>query len=80
MMVTDFITKPARGEVTSPAEEEDFKRIFNLLADTPITVSEFLVPEILKNTKNDVQITWLTKRKAALRFAKGIFVKRELIK
>ncbi|WP_426349083.1 SDR family NAD(P)-dependent oxidoreductase [Alloiococcus sp. CFN-8] len=80
MMVTDFITKPAKGEARSAAEEEDFKKIFNLLADTPETVAEFLVPEILNNNKNDVQIIWLTKRKAALRFAKGMFVKRELIK
>ncbi|MGM9972430.1 MAG: SDR family NAD(P)-dependent oxidoreductase [Clostridiaceae bacterium] len=80
MMVTDFITKPAKGEERSAASEEDFKKVFNLLADTPETVAEFLVPKILSNTKNDAHIIWLTKGKAALRFAKGMFSKRELIK
>ncbi len=68
MMLTDFITKSPDGEQSAIQTDERFKRIFNILADTPETVAAFFIPQILKNKKNDNHIVWLTNYKAALRF------------
>ena len=79
MMLTDFITKSPDGEDAAIYTQESFKNIFNILADKPETVAEFFIPKILKNTKNDAHIMWLTNLKAAARFIKAPFVKRKLI-
>ena len=63
MMLTDFITKTPDGDKSEVIEDEKFKKIFNILGDKPETVAKFFVPRILSNTKNGVQITWLTNRK-----------------
>lgn len=79
MMLTDFITKTPDGEKSPVIEDQRFKKIFNILADTPETVAAFFVPRMLENKKNDAHIVWLTKRKALLRFTTASFRKRELI-
>lgn len=68
MMLTDFITKTPDGERSEVIADERFKRIFNILADKPETVAKYFIPRMLGNTKNDVQISWLTNKKAAWRF------------
>lgn len=68
MMLTDFITKTPDGDPSEVIVDAKFKKIFNILADKPETVARFFVPRMLSNTKNDVQIAWLTNRKAAWRF------------
>jgi len=79
MMLTDFITKTPDGVESEVISDEEFKKIFNILADKPETVAEFFVPRILSNIKNDAQITWLTSGKAAWRFITAGFRKRKLI-
>ncbi|MPN18383.1 hypothetical protein SDC9_165743 [bioreactor metagenome] len=79
MMMTDFITKTPDGEQSEVISEEKFKKIFNILADKPGTVAKFFIPKMLSNTKNDVQINWLTNRKAAWRFMTAGFRKGKLI-
>ncbi|MHB1154124.1 MAG: SDR family NAD(P)-dependent oxidoreductase [Eubacteriales bacterium] len=79
MMLTDFITKSPDGDVAAIQTKQDFKKIFNILADKPETVAEYLVPRILKNNKNNVQIEWLSNAKAMGRFLKSPFIKRKLI-
>ena len=79
MMLTDFITKTPDGEKSEVISDERFRRIFNILADKPETVAKFFVLRILGNTKNDAQITWLTNKKAALRFMTASFRKGRLI-
>lgn len=79
MMLTDFITKTPDGDQSEVISDEKFRKIFNILADKPNTVAEFFIPRMLNNTKNDVQITWLTNRKAASRFVTASFRKRKLI-
>ncbi len=79
MMLTDFITKTPDGEVAAIHSDERFQKLFNILADRPETVAQFFVPRILRNTKNDAHIMWLTNAKAALRFAKAPFSKRHLV-
>lgn len=79
MMLTDFITKTPDGEQSEVISDEKFKKLFNILADRPETVAKFFIPKILSNTKNDVQITWLTNRKAAWRFMNAGFRKDRMI-
>jgi len=56
--------------------ESDAKKIFNILADKPETVTPWLVKKILKNNKNANSINWLTGRKIMWRFATAMFNKR----
>jgi NAD(P)-dependent dehydrogenase (short-subunit alcohol dehydrogenase family) len=79
MMLTDFITRTPEGKQSEVISDEKFKKVFNILADKPETVAEFFIPKILSNTRNDVQITWLTSRKAAWRFMTAGFRRGRLI-
>jgi NAD(P)-dependent dehydrogenase (short-subunit alcohol dehydrogenase family) len=79
MMLTDFITKTPDGEKSPVVENQRFQKIFNILADKPETVADFLVPRILANTRNNAHIVWLTNTKSLLRFTKAAFNKRKLI-
>ncbi|MDD4327449.1 MAG: SDR family NAD(P)-dependent oxidoreductase [Eubacteriales bacterium] len=79
MMLTDFITKTSDGEPSDVISDDSFKKVFNILADKPQRVAEFFIPRILANTRNDAQITWLTKRKAAWRFMTAGFRRKRLI-
>ncbi len=80
MVLTDFITKDPDGGESDVIADPRFKKLFNILADTPETVAKFFIPEILKNTKNDKHIVWLTNTKAALRFMTAGGRKDRLIK
>ena len=62
------ITKTPDGEPSEVIADEKFRKIFNILADKPETVAKFFVPRILRNTKNNALIAWLTNRKAVWRF------------
>jgi short-subunit dehydrogenase len=79
MMLTDFITKTPDGEPAVHMRNEDFKKIFNILADRPETVAAFLVPRILTNTRNNAQIKWLTSAKAMARFMMAPLHKRKML-
>lgn len=68
MMLTDFITKSPDGDPSDVLSDQKFRKIFNILADKPETVAKFFIPRMLRNTKNNVQIAWLTNTKAAWRF------------
>lgn len=79
MMLTEFITKMPDGGPSEVISNKKFKKLFNILADKPGTVAKYFIPRILRNTKNDVQIAWLTNRKAAWRFMTAGFHKDRLI-
>lgn len=79
MVLTDFIIKTPDGEQSQVIEDEKFRKIFNILADKPETVAKFFVPRILSNTKNDVQIAWLTSKKVTWRFMTAPLRKDRLI-
>jgi hypothetical protein len=79
MMLTDFIIKTPDGDKSPVVDEKNFRRISNILADKPEPVAEFFVLSILKNTKNNAHIVWLTKFKAMMRFIMTVFKKRSLI-
>lgn len=80
MMLTDFITKGPDGNPSDVISDKSFIKIFNILADTPETVAKFFIPRMLNNTKNNVQIAWLTNAKVAWRFMTAASRKHRLIK
>lgn len=75
IMITDFTVK-ALGGKESIALPEQTKKVYNILGDYPDVVAAHLVKEMLKNTKNNVHIEWLTSGKAAWRFMTSPFNKR----
>ena len=74
IMITEFTTHSLVND--SIALSEKTKKVYNILGDTPETVGKFLVNEMVKNTKNNVKINWLTNRKAFVRFLTAGFNKR----
>lgn len=80
MMLTDFITKNQDGSPSEVIANKSFIKIFNILADTPDMVAKFFVPRILSNTKNNVQIAWLTNGKTMWRFMTAGLRKDRLLK
>ncbi len=79
IMITDFLTS-ANGKDGSSTLSEKVKKVYNILGDYPDVIAKFLVDKMLKNTKNDVRINWLTNGKAALRFMFSGFRKRNFFK
>jgi short-subunit dehydrogenase len=75
IMITEFITK-ALGNGEKIDLPEKTKKVYNILGDYPDVVAEFLVAGMLKNTKNNAKIEWLTSGKAAWRFMTAGFNKR----
>ncbi|MBO2447875.1 SDR family oxidoreductase [Actinomadura barringtoniae] len=73
MVVTDLLLQDY-----DPDELEKAKKVFNILADHVETVTPWLAGRILNGTRNGGRVAWLTKRKAAGRFATAAFRKRDL--
>lgn len=76
IMITDF-TVTALGDKEKIDLPEKTKKVYNILGDYPDVVADFLVAEVLKNTKNNAHIQWLTNGKAAWRFMTAGFNKRD---
>lgn len=76
IMITDF-TVTALGDKEKIDLPEKTKKVYNILGDYPDVVADFLVTEVLKNTKNNAHIQWLTSGKAAWRFLTAGFNKRD---
>jgi hypothetical protein len=74
MVVTDLLT----DAFADPAELERSKRIFNILADRPETVTPWLVDQMLANTEQGRSIKWLTQGKIMWRFLTAPFNHRDL--
>jgi NAD(P)-dependent dehydrogenase (short-subunit alcohol dehydrogenase family) len=75
MVATKLITKQYDGH---PEEWERSKRIFNILSDRVETVTPWLAEKVLSNTRNGVNIVWLTKSKVLRRFLTAPFHKRKI--
>lgn len=78
MVLTDLLLKRYRG--MDPADWEDTRRIFNILADRVDTVAPYLADRILANHKNGVRIAWLTPAKVLWRFLTAPLTGRELFR
>lgn len=79
IMITDFTTGALGGKEKIDLPEKT-KKVYNILGDYPDVVADFLVAEVLKNTKNNAHIEWLTSAKAAWRFMTAGFNKRDFFK
>lgn len=79
IMITNFITH-SLGDGEKIDLDEKTKRVYNILGDYPETIAEFMVDKIISNTKNNVKFTWLTNKRAALRFISAGFNKRDFFK
>ena len=73
MVVTDLLTHDY-----TPEEFEKAKKIFNILADKVETVTPWLASGCSPAGRNGSRVAWLTKGKAARRFATAAFSKRDL--
>ena len=78
-MITDFITN-ALGNKQKINLSEKTKKVYNILGDYPDVVANYLVKEMITNTKNNAKIEWLTNKKAAWRFMTAAFNKRDFFK
>ena len=76
MVLTDILLKSLKSNTDEAISN---KKVFNILADTVETVTPFLCNKMLKNTKNNAHIKWLTKSKVMARFLQSVFFKRKLI-
>ena len=76
MMATDFLTGAMGGEQKIELPEKT-KKFYNIMADYPDVVGEFLVKNMIRNRKNNAHINWLTRRKVAARFMTAGFRKRD---
>lgn len=68
------------AEHMPPERVAYMKKMFNILADRVETVTPWLVEGVLRNDKHGARIAWLTPRKAAWRFLKSPFSKRDLFR
>lgn len=75
IMITDFTVKALGGAQNIDLPEKT-KKVYNILGDYPDVVAAYLVSGMIKNTKNNAKIEWLTSRKAAWRFMTAGFSKR----
>ncbi len=75
IMITDFLTNAFSCNEKIELQEKT-KKVYNILGDYPHVVAEFLVNRMLKNTKNNAKIQWLTNKKATWRFMTAGFNKR----
>lgn len=74
IMITEFTTHSLGNDSITLSDKT--KKVYNILGDTPETVGKFLVENMIKNTKNNVKINWLTNKKALVRFLTAGFNKR----
>ncbi len=74
IMITNFINH-SLGDKKEFELSDKVKMVYNILGDRPETIAEFMVQKIEKNTKNNVKLTWLTKKRAFGRFMKAPFKK-----
>ena len=76
IVLTDFILDGLRK--MPPEQREPIKAIYNCLADTVETVTQFLVEQMLSHHAHGTEIAWLTDEKANERFNSDEYTGRDL--
>ena len=79
IMVTNFMFN-SLGDGEKIELGEKTKKIYNILADKPFDIANYIVKKINKNKKLNPRFVWLTTRKVFFRFLKAPFSKRDLFK
>ena len=75
MVITGMITERYKDR---PADWERVKKIFNIIAERPETVTPWLVEAMLANRKNGAILSFSSPWKLMWKFATSPFVKRDL--
>jgi len=75
IVVTDLLVEDYADD---PERWIKVQKTFNILGDTVETVTPMLVAGVLSTTKHGARVAWLTRAKAAGRFATAGFKKRDL--
>lgn len=75
IMITGFLSN-ANGGKTKVELAEKTKKVYNILGDYPDTIAKYVVPRMIKNTKNNYNVVWLTGARAFSRFLTAGFKKR----
>lgn len=75
VVVTDLLVEDYAND---PERWVKVQKTFNILGDTVETVTPYLVEGVLKTDKHGARVAWLTRGKAAGRFATAGFKKRDL--
>jgi NAD(P)-dependent dehydrogenase (short-subunit alcohol dehydrogenase family) len=73
MVMTDMIYNRLGEKPIEPRT----RRVFNILADKPQTVTPYLVGKILNNSRNGAHIRWLNSMKISWRFMTASFNRRD---
>ena len=76
IMVTDFLTN-ASGAGQKIDLPDKTKRFYNIVAEKPDVVAQFLVKKMLMDPKNNVHINRLTAGRLLAHFVTALFTKRE---
>jgi NAD(P)-dependent dehydrogenase (short-subunit alcohol dehydrogenase family) len=76
MVLTDMTLDPLRKD---PINNKQLIRIYNILANDPETVTQFLVRKMIENKINGAKISWLTPWKIMKRFLSAPFSKRDIV-
>ena len=76
MVITDMLTKQYQGDAAAWAR---FKRILNILADRPETVTPWMAQKILENTRSGATLSYSGTLKTMWRFISAPFSKRKII-
>lgn len=74
IMITNFVNHSMGNQGFELPEKT--KKVYNILGDKPDVIAKFLVEKMINNKKNNVRFTWLTNKKAAIRFMTSGFNKR----
>lgn len=75
IVLTDLLFGDYDGQ---PEQLAKAKKVFNILGDTVETVTPWLAEQVLAHKGTGGHVQWLTRRKAAARFATAGFRKRDL--
>lgn len=76
MVLTDLTLEPLRKDRDS---NKQLFRIYNILANDPVTVTPFLVRKMTENKKNGAKISWLSSWKVMWRFLFAPFSNRDIV-
>lgn len=75
MVMTDLVLDRFKDD---PESLENYKRIFNIIADSVDNVSAWLADHVLSNNKHGARLNYLPRAKMAGRFLMAPFSKRDL--
>lgn len=78
IMITDFLTNSVLNNKIELSDKN--KKVYNILGDYPNVIAPYLVKKMINNKKKITRISWLTNKKACIRFMLSPFNKKDYFK